>query len=343
MAVVRSTPAASSVGSPRGSPAGGHPRTAEPRFVGASSSLRNALQQLDRFAPFDHTHVLIEGESGTGKSFAARHLHLASPRAGRVFHQVVLSTLDDNLAASDLFGHLSGSYTDARQSRPGHWVTANGGTLFLDEIGKASPAVQRKLLHAVEHHEVWPVGADRGVRLDVRLVAATNIPLEQLVREGTFLPDLAARLAAFRVRLPSLGERREDIPALVEQFVELRAAQCGHPGGAPAIAPEVMRALQSADWPNNLRELDSVVQRLLIEAAGEPRVNLSHCAGQLQQQVGAARSTPRITPAVVQERLAEMEGSVGAAARSLGVSRWTIYRHSKRRDHDGRDEHSPSE
>ncbi len=311
-------------------PPGVQPRATDPRFVGTSPALRLALQQLERLALFDHTHVLIEGESGTGKSFAARHLHRASPRAGRVFHQVVLSTLDDNLAASDLFGHLSGSYTDARHSRPGHWVTANGGTLFLDEIGKASSAVQRKLLHAVEHNEVWAVGADRGVRLDVRLVAATNIPLVQLVSDGSFLPDLAARLTAFRVRLPSLDERREDIPALVQQFIALRASRCGHPERAPAIAPEVLEALQRADWPNNLRQLDAVLQRLLIESAGESCVTMAHCVDDLAF-LRIARPTPtaRLTSARARAAVEE-SGSVSAAARRLGVSRWTVYRYLDR-------------
>ncbi len=320
----------------------------EPYFAGDSAALRNLIRQIDRLAPFDHAHLLIEGESGTGKSFVARYLHARSPRAARTFHQVVLSTLDDNLAASDLFGHLSGSYTDARQSRPGHWVTANGGTLFLDEIGKASPAVQRKLLHAVEHNEVWPVGADRGVRLDVRLVAATNIPLDQLVAEGAFLPDLAARLTAFRIRMPSLDERREDIPALVTQFVALRAARCGHPSGPPAVAPVLISALQGAAWPNNLRQLDAVVQRLLIESAHGPRIGLEHCIDGLEY-LASSRGGPlvspsaravRITPDIARARLAE-HGSVSAAARSLGVSRWTIYRCLERAGQRSSD-HTPS-
>jgi DNA-binding NtrC family response regulator len=148
-----------------------------PGFVGTHSAHLSALRSLEALAPYEHATVLIEGESGTGKSYAARLLHHCSPRARMTFHQVILSALDDNLAASDLFGHLSGSYTDARQNRPRHFVTANRGTLFLDEIGKATSAVQRKLLHAIEHREIWPVGADRPVRLDVRLVTASNIPL----------------------------------------------------------------------------------------------------------------------------------------------------------------------
>lgn len=289
------------------------------------------LRQVERLAPFDHAPILLEGESGTGKSFVARHVHAVSPRGQHAFHQVLLSSLDDALASSDLFGHLTGAYTDARQSRPGHFVAANRGTLFLDEIGKAFPSVQRKLLHAVEHNEVWPVGADRAVRLDVRLVAATNIPLQVLVDRGDFLPDLAARFLNFTVRLPSLAERRDDIPALVEQFAAARASRCGHVQRVPRIEPALMKALTIADWPNNLRQLDGVIQRLLMEACGAPELTLSHCVDGLAWLLpdpGMARAI-RVTPELVRSRFDELQ-SVIATARSLGVSRWTVYRYLER-------------
>ena len=304
-----------------------HSTTHQPHFAGNSAAHRAAIGAAERYASFEHVTVLIEGESGTGKSYVARHLHLSSPRARGPYHQVILSTLDDNLAASDLFGHLSGSYTDARQNRPGHFVTANGGTLLLDEIGKASPAVQRKLLHAIEHQEIWPVGADRAVRLNVRLVAASNIPLTALVEDGHFLDDLAARLTNFCVRLPSLRERREDIPPLVRQFVASRAPMCGYPARAPRIDDELMAALRCADWPYNLRQLDGVVQRLLMEADGAELITMAHCTKELRRMIGCDEIA--LTPAMVQERMAELK-SVAAAAQSLGVSRWTIYRYLER-------------
>jgi DNA-binding NtrC family response regulator len=302
-------------------------------FVGSHPLHLAALRGVEALAPYEHATVLIEGESGTGKSYVARLLHGRSPRSRAIFHQVILSALDDNLAASDLFGHLSGSYTDARQNRPGHFVTANRGTLFLDEIGKASGSVQRKLLHAVEHREIWPVGADRGVRLDVRLVAASNIPLATLVERGTFLEDLAARLANFRVRLPALRERRSDVPALVRQFIGLRAATCGHVVRAPQVHPELMAALHRADWPYNLRQLDGVVQRLLIEAAmqGSAELGLEHCVGELAylREDERERERERPTPELVQARMTAL-GSATAVARDLGISRWTVYRYLER-------------
>jgi two-component system response regulator HydG len=307
-----------------------HSTTNQPHFAGTSAAHSTAIEIAERYANFDHVTVLIEGESGTGKSYVARHVHLSSPRARGPFHQVILSALDDNLAASDLFGHLSGSYTDARQNRPGHFVTANGGTLLLDEIGKASPGVQRKLLHAIEHQEIWPVGADRSVRLNVRLVAASNIPLSTLVERGTFLDDLAARLTNFRVRLPSLRERREDIPPLVRQFVASRAPMCGYPAFVPRVDDKLMLLLQEAAWPYNLRQLDGAVQCLLIEANGAKVIMMKHCNEQLRLMLGDANyDESTLTPALVQERMLELK-SIHLTARSFGVSRWTIYRYLER-------------
>ncbi len=310
------------------------------RFAGDSPAVRALLRQVERIAPFDHAPVLLEGESGTGKSYVARYVHASSPRSRAPFHQVLLSALDDNLASSDLFGHLSGAYTDARQNRPGHFVAANGGTLFLDEIGKASPAVQRKLLHAVEHNEVWPVGADRAVRLDVRLVAATNVPMQELVDRGSFLPDLAARFLNFTVRLPSLAERRQDIPELVEQFVAVRGPRCGHPR-LPRISAGLMDLLVKAEWPNNLRQLDGVVQRLLMEAVDASVVTVDHCVdglAWLRQEPSPAAVSGSITPELVRARFDDLR-SVVKTARSLGVSRWTVYRYLERT----RDEARPGE
>ena len=301
-------------------------------FVGSSPALAASLRLIALYARHDALPVLIEGESGTGKSYAARALHLRSPRAGHVFHQVILAAVDDNLAGSDLFGHLSGAYTDARQSRPGHFASANGGTLFLDEIGKATPAVQRKLLHAVEYNEVWPVGADRAVRLNVRLVAATNTPLEELAARGAFLPDLAARLATHRIRLPALRERREDIPDLVRQFIDLRAARCGY-SVPPSVSDPLMAALQRADWPNNLRQLDAVLQRLMVEAEGAHTLGLDHCGDDLafllRPAADAVQRPAPLTLDVITSALSRTGGNVSRAAALLGVDRTTVHRKLK--------------
>lgn len=301
----------------------------EPAFAGRGRALQAMLRSLDLFGPHDQLPILIEGETGTGKSYAARALHLRSPRARGVFHQVVLSALDDSLASSDLFGHVAGAYTDARHSRPGHFVSASHGTLFLDEIGKASAAVQRKLLHAVEHHEVWPVGADRALRVNVRLVAATSVPLDELVARGEFLPDLASRLRSFRIRVPALRDRREDIPDLARQFVAVHGERFGYRDALPRLSAGLLDVLQRADWPYNLRQLDGAVQRILVHAEGDATLRPEHYEAQSGEAVpepfgGASR---RRSTAGATRRLMDDLGCATDVARVLGVSRTTVYRH----------------
>jgi DNA-binding NtrC family response regulator len=301
-------------------------------FPGKSAPLRRMLELIDKFAAHDHLPILVEGESGTGKSFVARRLHELSPRGRESFQQVLLSALDDNLAASELFGHVRGAFTGAQGSRPGRFVAANRGTLFLDEIGKASAAVQRMLLHAVEHNEVCALGTDRPVRLDVRIVVATNVPLERLVAEGSFLPDLAARLTTFRVRVPTLRERREDLELLVRGLVQARAPRYGYASGPPSVAPGLMQLFEKAEWPNNVRQLDGVVQRILVEAGGAPVLECHHLPDDVALSAGRAPKAARplqITPEVVRELQREGK-TITEIARQLGVARCTIYRHMAR-------------
>ena len=310
-------------GEQRLGPSGTSPAILTGPLVGRHPEYRRAVQQVERYARYEPAVVLLEGESGTGKSYFARHLHACSARASRAYEHVVLSTLDDNLAASDLFGHVMGAYTDARTRRAGRFASADGGTLFLDEIGKASPAVQRRLLHVVEHGELWPVGADRAVRVNVRLVTATNIPLPSLVASGSFLDDLMARVSGFRIRIPPLRERASDIPALVAHFVTLRAAACGyaHP---PVIDASLLEALCAAAWPGNLRQLDAAIQRLLVDAEGASCVGLRHL---MDGTLGVDPAGPSLLTARRVHEIVRQSGSKAAAARTLGVTRTTIYKY----------------
>lgn len=294
-----------------------------------SQAFQRVMSQLERFARDPHATVLLEGESGTGKTTLSRYVHRASPRAAAPYQHVVLSTLDDGLAGSELFGHVIGAYTDAKSSRAGHFVSANGGTIFLDEIGKASLSVQQKLLHVIEYGEIRPIGSDREIRLDVRIVAAANVALEKMVTQGTFLSDLYARLSSFRVRLPSLRERRADIPILVHAYVAAHAARCGRLQ-VPEIDEPLMHALQGAPWPNNLRQLDATVHRLLVEADGAAVITLDHCRDDLSYLTGHARS---LTADVVDDALTSA-GTVSGAARILGVDRGTVYRFQRKRRAD---------
>jgi len=294
---------------------------------GCPSEFRSAAWQatqrkLTLFARDDTAPVLLVGESGSGKTWWARHVHEMSPRAKGPYQHVVLSTLEDSLASSELFGHVPGAFTDARYSRAGHFASASGGTLFLDEIGKASLTLQGKLLHAIEYNEIRPVGSDRQIRVSARIITATNVDLGELVDAGKFLPDLFARLATFRVELPPLRKRRADIPVLVLASVARHALAAGY-SRPPTIDEALMSTFVRAPWPNNLRELDATVHRLLIEADGASCIGLAHCIDEL-----SAFATPRGSPKQLTSEQVEVAiqraGTISGAARHLGIDRKTL-------------------
>jgi DNA-binding NtrC family response regulator len=297
-----------------------------PQLYFRSAAYVRAVEQAERFARDRHASILIEGETGTGKTLIARHVHQRSPRRSAPFQYVVLSTLDDALANSELFGHVPGAYTDARTSRVGHFASANGGTLFLDEIGKASPAVQRKLLHAIEYGEIRPLGADRDMRVDVRIVAATNVPLADRVARDEFLPDLYARLGMFRVRLPPLRERRADIPVLVDYYVAHHAPSCGYEAALPLIDAELMDALMNAEWPYNLRQLHSTIHRLVLEAEGDTVITLTHCRDDLAYLRQSNGKGAALTLEEMELAIAQAGNNMSRAAKTLGIDRTTLYR-----------------
>jgi transcriptional regulator with PAS, ATPase and Fis domain len=228
-------------------------------LIGRSVRMREIFATLERIAPKDIT-VLIDGETGTGKELTARGIHDRSPRASQPFVVFDCGAVSKNLIESELFGHVKGAFTGAHQARPGAFELAHGGTIFLDEIGDLDLALQPKLLRALEQREVKRVGAAAPVKVDVRVVAATNRDLEKEVRAGAFREDLFYRLAVARVRLPSLRERREDVALLVESFIKKsdpRAAE------GVRIPPETLDFLMKHDWPGNVRELRNVIERSL--------------------------------------------------------------------------------
>ena len=289
-----------------------------------SANYRDALSRAEKFSRHRSATVLIQGESGTGKTLLARRIHEMSSQTQAPFRTCVLSALDDALASDELFGHVPGAFTGAREVRAGVFASASGGTVFLDEIGKASLNVQQKLLDAIESHVIVPLGSDRQITVDVRVIAAANVPLDELVREGKFLPDLYARLKIFRIALPPLRDRREDIPILVEQCLTRHAAACGY-SSLPVFEEPLMTALMRAPWPDNLRELDGTIHRLLVEADGAPLVTCAHCLDDLS--FVTASSKPKAAPnaATVREAVARIKKK-SAAARELGTSRSTLYR-----------------
>jgi len=285
-----------------------------------------ALEALTRLAAHRDVPILIEGETGTGKTILARHLHALSPRASGPFQSVPVAALEDTLASSELFGHVAGAFTDARVSRAGGFLSAQHGTVFLDEIGKASPAVQRKLLHAIEHCEITPVGSDRAVRVDARVIAASNVPLANAVAAGTFLQDLYERFKVFRVWVPALRERRADISLLVKRCVVQHATEMGAGYHAPAISNALMSAFHDADWPGNLRELNGSIRRLLIDAGGAPELTIAHCRDSLGWPDDLDADAGPLTRERAMQALADADDNVALAARNLGVNRTTVYR-----------------
>jgi DNA-binding NtrC family response regulator len=299
--------------------------TSDPSYP--SAAYRRLLEQVERFARDDRATILLEGESGTGKTTLARHIHSRSRRASQPFQQVVLATIEDSLAASALFGHVDGAFTDARRSRPGHFASANGGTVFLDEIGKASLTVQHRLLHIVEYGSFHPVGADREVRVDVRIVAATNVSLAEQAAAERFLPDLLARLSSFRVHVPPLRERRADIPMLAMESLRAHSYRRGLPA-PPRIHEDLLHALRLAPWPNNLRQLDAAMHRILVDADGAPELTLDHCEDDslaLRESANGRKLTPELIADAI-----ERKGTKAGAARFLNVNRKTLYRNMKR-------------
>jgi DNA-binding NtrC family response regulator len=275
--------------------------------------------------------VLITGESGTGKEVVARALHFNSPRSAGPFVTIHCAGLAENLLESELFGHVRGAFTGAVAARRGLFEAGNGGTVFLDEIGDISPSTQAKLLRVVEQQEVKPVGATDSVRIDARVVAATNKDIAAEVHAGRFREDLLYRLNVVHVTLPPLRERREDIPALAAHFLR-RYAQDG--GKAIAgIAPETMALLESYAWPGNVRELENVIERAVAMSGHGvllPHDLPSHLAppltAPLADDAAPLPTLDDLTRRHLVRVLAATNGNKKRAAEILGVDRRTLYR-----------------
>ncbi len=234
-------------------------------IVGESEAIRELLERVVQMAPVDST-VLVTGESGTGKELVARGLHALSPRRHRAFLAVNVAALSETLLESELFGHEKGAFTGAIDARKGFFELAHRGTLFLDEIGEMPLSTQTKLLRVLEQREFLRVGGERPIQVDVRIVAATNRDLRQLVASGEFRRDLYYRLNILDLRLPPLRERKEDIPLLVRHFVREVSERIDRP--FPGILPEAMDALVDHEWPGNVRELRNLVESMVVLAPG---------------------------------------------------------------------------
>lgn len=302
----------------------------------SSQGMRKVMQLVAKVAPATST-VLITGETGTGKDVIARAIHYNSPRHQAPFVVADCASLTDSLLESELFGHVRGAFTGAIKDRKGLAETARGGTLFLDEISTISPHLQGSLLRLIQEHEIRPVGSDKPIPVDVRIIAATNRDLQELVRQGSFREDLFYRLSVFTIALPPLRERREEIPLLAHHFMS-RFVEEVHKA-VDGIAPQAMALLEAHDWPGNVRELEHVIERAVLltdsgvisplvipldqamESAqwrGVPSDARMLALAKKELRAGSVESLERL---FVLKALREAEWNVTIAARSVGMQR----------------------
>jgi len=300
------------------------------QIIGGSASLEAVLEQVERVAPTDST-VIIQGETGTGKELIAHAIHNLSSRCGRPFVRLNCAAIPLDLLESELFGHEKGAFTGAIAQKIGRFELADKGTLFLDEIGDIPPALQPKLLRVLQEQEFERLGSTRTHQVNVRLVAATNRDLAEMVNRGQFRSDLYYRLNVFPVQLPPLRERREDIPALVTHFVERFGRRMGRE--IEHIPYETMSALSSYQWPGNIRELQNLIERAVILSNDGVLPNPLPASGNHVVAVASTLPAPPVTTLKDSERtlilrtLEEVSWVIGGpkgAAAKLGLKRTTL-------------------
>ncbi|MEX2181329.1 MAG: sigma 54-interacting transcriptional regulator [Gemmatimonadaceae bacterium] len=316
---------------------GGYSRGAARPREGLSALLlktsnREMQRRLDRARAFadDDDAMLVEGESGTGKSAFARYLHSVSPRRNGPLAAVAVSGLPDELVHSSLFGHRRGAFTGATHDRPGLCVQAEGGTFFLDEIGKTSPKILPLLLELVEDHRILPLGTDLYRNVNCRFISASNVPLATLVERGEFLPDLYQRLIALSVRLPALRERREDIPGIFAWLLEHRMQKKAVLQKTPTVHPELLRLIIEDPWPGNIREMTSFTSRLVLLYHDLSEFTPDHYFTERDRVVPAVRTDLSGSGSPL-ARAPRAGGETNIeAARRLGIHRSTLYRRKKR-------------
>jgi DNA-binding NtrC family response regulator len=307
--------------------------------VGQSDALRGVLDLVDKVAESDST-VLITGESGTGKELIARAIHYNSRRADRVLVSLNCGAIPEELLESELFGHVKGAFTGAVAHREGRFAAADGGTIFLDEIGDMSPNLQVKLLRVLQERSFEPVGSSKSMRVDVRVIAATNQNLATAIRSGTFREDLFYRLNVIPIEVPPLRERRDDVPLLVQHFLErLNADQTRKIDG---ITEAALERLADHDWPGNVRELENLVERMVV-MRGAGTLDLADLPAPFRS--GAASTDPagsepggdfntvvdRLEAKLILEALDKTGGNKNQAARLLGLNRTTLIEKIKKK------------
>ncbi|HZU43151.1 MAG TPA: sigma-54 dependent transcriptional regulator [Terriglobales bacterium] len=300
--------------------------TRPPELVGQGPAMSKVFDAIETVAPTDAT-VLITGESGTGKELVARAIHAGSARR---FHPLVVihcGALTETLLESELFGHEKGAFTGAQYRKKGKFEIAEGGTVFLDEIGDISLKTQTDLLRVLQEREITRVGGNQVIKVDFRIVAATNRNLEQFVEEGRFRPDLFYRLNVFRIELPALRERREDIPLLVDHFV--RKFSLAMNKKITRVSPAAMSLLQQYPWPGNVRELENAVERAMV-VAQEPEIREQDFTVKTKATNGDVKTLDDIERAHILRVLEECNWNQTRAAEVLDIDRVTLHHKLKR-------------
>jgi two-component system nitrogen regulation response regulator NtrX len=305
------------------------------RMIGESKAMKRLRGEIDLAAPSD-SRVLIFGENGTGKELVARAIHRASARAAKPFVEVNCAAIPDELIESELFGHKKGSFTGASEDKVGKFQAADGGTLFLDEIGDMSLKTQAKVLRALQEQRIEPVGGNRSVSVDVRVIVATNKDLEREIAEGRFRKDLYFRINVIPVRVPPLRERKEDIPVLAEHFVREFAERFGRK--PKEFDRAAMEALTGHDWPGNVRELRNTVERLMIMVPGDKIGvgDLTSAAGRAVEEMPLEREFDSLKEAreyferqIIKTKLEQLDFNVAETAKALKIERSHLYRKLK--------------
>ena len=302
----------------------------QPHLIADAPAMQPVLQMIARVGPSD-ANILITGENGSGKGLVAQALHAVSARAGRPLVTVNAGGVSEGVFESELFGHVRGAFTDAKADRVGRFEMAEGGTLFLDEIANVPLSQQNKLLRVLETGDFERLGSSRTRRANVRLISATNADLHAEVAAGRFRQDLLFRINTIELRLPSLRERREDIPALATHFLQRRARHYRKP--ITGFDPSAMQALLEHAWPGNVRELDHAIERAVLMAQGST-VKGSDLGLRSTRSEGAARledmSLEDVECFLIKKAMSRYDGNVSHAARGLGLSRSALYRRLQR-------------
>ena len=313
-------------------------------IIGRSRVMRDLFQLLETVAGTTST-ILVTGETGTGKELVARAIHHNSPRKAYRFVALNCSAIPETLLEAQLFGHVRGAFTGAVDTRPGRLEQANRGTLLLDEVGTMSPALQMKLLRVLQEREFERVGDSHTIRVDVRVIAATNSDLGRLVKEGRFREDLYYRLNVILIQLPPLRDRKEDVPLLVNHFLERFGRDQVPPRPAMTVSQQAMRRLMSYGWPGNVRQLENALERAVALSSGRSQIELGDLPPEIQETVEAPLPRQIALPEegmdfqeyirsiereLIQQSLERADGNKGQAARLLNLKRTTLVEKLKR-------------